>query len=116
MPKLIPLTNAGARRITIALSENVFVIETYYMKDIRRWLMDIYDVNENPILTGICLNVGVDNLVKGKAEIFAGQTIRCVSSEGYENDTPDSLGNTCFVYYYPKGETPPILWEDKMIN
>lgn len=116
MPQLIPVTNEGCRRITIALGENLFILETYYLPDIHRWLMDIYDIDENPILTGISLNVGVDNLVKGKAEIFRGQTIRCVSPEGLENTTPESLGTTCFLYYYPEGETPPVLWEDKMLG
>ena len=116
MPQLIPFTNDGCRKITITLGENVFILETYYLPDIQRWLMDIYDVDENPILLGISLNVGVDNLVKGKAKVFEGQTLRCVSFEGKENNTPESLGTTCFLYYFSKGETAPILWKDKMIG
>lgn len=116
MPQIIPFTNDGCRSINVALGENQFIFETYYLPNIRRWLMDIYDINETPILVGICLNVGVGNLVKGKAAIFEGQTIRCVSPTGVENDTPDSLGTTCFVYYYGKGETPPQLYQDKMLD
>lgn len=78
--------------------------------------MDIYDTEENPIIVGICLNVGVENLVKGKHEIFDKQTIRCVSLDGTENDTPDSLGNSCVVYYYGKEESAPSLHEDKMLG
>ena len=115
MPQLIPFTNDGDRSITITLGENMYVLETYYLPTIKRWLMDIYDTDENPILLGISLNVGVGNLVKGKAEIFKNQTLRCVSPTGEENDTPTSLGTTCFVYYYPEGEEPPVLYEDKML-
>lgn len=116
MPSIIPLTNDGSRRITVALGENVFILETYYLPNIRRWLMDIYDIDENPILTGISLNPGVDNLVKGKAPIFDGQTIRCISTDGSDNDNPISLGTTCFVIYYAKGETVPELYADKMLG
>lgn len=115
MPQMIPFTNDGDRKITIALGENVFILETYYLPTIKCWLMDIYDIDENPIITGICLSVGVGNLVKGKAPIFEGQTIRCVSPTGEENNTPTSLSTTCFVYYYPQGDEPPVQYEDKML-
>ena len=116
MPSIIPLTNDGSRKITITLGENVFILETYYLPHINRWLMDIYDIDENPILTGISLNIGVDNLVKGKAPIFEGQTIRCISIDGKDNTTPVSLGTTCFVLYYSKGENANKLYEDKMLG
>lgn len=116
MPQLIPLTNDGDRTITVTLGENQFVLETYYLPNIKRWLMDIYDMDDNPILLGISLNVGVGNLVKGKTPLFEGQALRCVSPTGEENDTPTSLGTTCFVYYYETDETPPQLYKDKMIG
>lgn len=116
MPKIIPFTNEGNRQITISLGENMFILETYYLPTIQRWIMDIYDTDENPIILGISLNVGVGNLVKGKAPIFEGQTIRCVSPTGQENNTPTSLGTTCFVYYYAVGEEAPALYEDKMLG
>ena len=116
MPQLIPFDNTGSRKITVALGENTFRLRTYYLPYIKRWIMDIYDTDENPILVGISLNVGVENLVKGKSEIFENQTIRCISLDGSENDTPDSLGNNCVVVYYGVGETPPALYEDKMLG
>lgn len=116
MPTIIPFTNDGDRKITIALGDNDLILETYYMPNIRRWLMDIYDVDENPILTGISLNVGVGNLVKGKSPIFRNQAIRCLSIDGSENNTPDSLGKTCFVVYYAEGEYIPQQYPDKMLD
>lgn len=116
MPQLIPFTNDGDRTITVTLGDNQYVFETYYLPNIRRWLMDIYDTDDNPILVGICLNVGVGNLVKGKTQLFEGQALRCVSPTGEENNTPTSLGTTCFVYYYGTGETPPQLYDDKMLD
>lgn len=116
MPAIIPLTNDGSRKITITLGENVFIIETYYLPHIQCWIMDIYDIDENPILLGMTLNVGVDNLVKGKSPIFDGQTIRCISINESGNNDALSLGNTCFVIYYAKGEKVPPLFEDKMLG
>ena len=116
MPQLIPFTNDGCRTIDIALGENMYKMRTYYLPYTKHWVLDIMDQDENPIAMGISLNVGVDNLVKGRSILFQNQTIRCISIDGTENDTPDSLGTTCFVLYYPVGETPEQLWEDKMLE
>lgn len=116
MPGIIPFDNSGSRTIDIALGENVYRMRTYYLPYIKRWLLDITDTQDNPIILGICLNVGVENLVKGKSAMFDDQVIRCISTDGTENDTPDSLGTTCFVYYYGKGEKAPTLHKDKMLD
>ena len=116
MPQIIPFTNDGSRTIDIALGENMFRLRTYYLPYTKTWVLDIMDQNDNPIIMGTALNTGVANLVKGKDKIFEGQTLRCISTDGTENKTPESLGTTCFVYYYGKGETPPQLWKDKMLE
>lgn len=116
MPQIIPFDNTGSKTIEIALGENYYKLHTYYLPYIHRWILDIFDSAENPIILGICLNVGVDNLVKGKSSLFEGQTIRCVSVDGKENDTTDSLGTSCLVYYYQKGEEVPSLYKDKMLG
>ena len=116
MAEIIPFDSTGCRTIDVPLGENVYRMRTYYLPYIRRWLLDITDTQDNPIILGICLNVGVANLVAGKAKEFDGQTIRCISLDGTANDTPDSLGNTCQVVYYGTDETPPSLFEDKMIS
>lgn len=115
MPRLIPFTNDGSRRITVSLEDKQYIFETYYLPNIRRWLMDIYDIDETPLSLGICLNVGVGNLVRGHP-MFENKEIRCVSPSGTENNTPSSLGTTCFVYFYETDETAPVLYEDKMIG
>jgi len=116
MPQIIPFDNTGCRTIEVPLGENVYKMRTYFLPYISRWLLDITDAQDNPIIMGICLNTGVENLVKGKAQEFDEQTIRCVSLDGTENDTPDSLGTSCVVMYYEKGETPPPLHKDKMLD
>lgn len=115
MPQIIPFNNTGCRTITVELGENVFRMRTYYLPHIRRWILDIMDSEENPIIMGICLNVGVGNLVKGKSTLFEGQAIRCIPIDGGENNTPDSLGKTVFVVYYAKGEFIPDMYKDKML-
>ena len=115
MAQVIPFDSTGCRTIDVPLGDNVFRMRTYYLPHIRRWVLDIYDTQDNPIILGICLNVGVGNLVKGKSALFDEQTIRCVSLDGTENDTPESLGQSCVVVYYGVGETPPVMFEDKML-
>lgn len=116
MPQLIPLTNDGCRRITVTLGQNNYMLETYYLPHIHCWLMDIYEMNGRSIITGISLNVGVDNLVAGKSVLFKNQTLRCVSINNTENNTPDSLGKTCFLIYYGENETPVPYILDKMLD
>lgn len=116
MPQLIPFNNAGCRTIDVSLGENVYRMRTYYLPYTKKWLLDIMDTQENPIIMGISLNVGVGNLVQGKSIQFDGQAIRCISLDGTENNTPNSLGTSCVVLYYEKGETPPKLYTDKMLD
>jgi len=116
MPQIIPVDNTGSKTIDVALGKNMFRLRTYYLPYTKCWLMDIMDTSDNPIIMGICLNVGVGNLVKGKSTLFENQVIRCVSIDGTENNTPDSLGTTCLLYYYGEGETPPALFKDKMLD
>ena len=81
MSFIVPLTNDGSRKATYNLGGKDYIIETYYLPKTKTWLMDIYDINEIPILTGITLIPGVDNLVKGlcletaKAFKFKQQTV-----------------------------------------
>lgn len=116
MPQIIPFNNEGCRTIDIALGDNMFRMRTYYLPYTKTWLMDIMDQEDNPIISGIALNPGVDNLVKGKAKIFQNQTIRCITVEGTDPYAPESLGVNLFVVYYEEDETPPKLWEDKMLG
>ena len=115
MPFIVPLTNDGSRRATYNLGGQDYIIETYYLPKTQCWLMDIYDINENPILTGIKLIPGVDNLVKGLCIEFDEQAMQIQTIDGGNNDTPDSLGTTAFLIYYAKGEEVPASYEDKMI-
>ena len=113
--QIIPFNSTGSRIITIELGENVFRMRTYYLPHIKRWILDIMDSDGNPIIMGITLNLGVGNMVKGKSELFEGQTLRCVSLTGKGISEPDSLGKDCVVVYYGKNEFVPATYLDKMI-
>lgn len=115
MPFIVPLTNDGSRKATYNLGGKDYIIETYYLPKTKTWLMDIYDINENPILTGITLIPGVDNLVKGLCLEFDGQGFQIQTTDGGNNDTPESLGTTAFLIYYANGEEIPASYEDKML-
>ena len=115
MPSLIPLTNDGKRTAQYELGGKIYILESYYLPKTKSWLLDIYDINENPILLGIKLIPGIDNLVKGKTIEFDDQGLQIQTIDGGENNTPDSLGTTAFLIYYAKGETIPQSFKDKML-
>lgn len=115
MPYIIPVDSTGSKTIDVSFGNKILRLRTYYLPNIKRWLMDIMDTSDNPIVMGISLNVGIGNLVRGKSTELEGITIRCVSTDGSENTEPDSLGNTCLLYYYGPDEEVPQLYQDKML-
>lgn len=116
MAGVIPLTNDGCRSIEIKLGEKNYKLETYYMPFIKCWLLDIYDDEDNPIILGINLKPGIQNLVRGLSEFFEEQAMMVVTTDGGNNDTPESMGNTAFLLYFAKGDKLPQLYEDKLLN
>lgn len=122
MPYLLPFDNTPSARKTIILNEMSLVFEVNYFPNIQCWLMDIYQPAESdtgtnmPVITGINLRTGVDNLIKGKCELLKGWAINVASLTGKENNTPDSLGNDCFIVVYIPGETVPVSFEDKKLD
>lgn len=106
MPQLIPLTNDGARQVTVATNAGVYTFTTYYVPLIQSWLMDIDDADGNRLITGMNLVSGVDNLLKGSAGKLNGATMRVYCTEG-ENNTPDSLGVTSFLVLFSQDEEIP---------
>lgn len=100
----IPLNSAGSRRIFVDLNRQPFGIRTYWNPTARTWFMDLTDRLDNPILLGMAM-VPEINLF----EAFPGLTstigqFRVIVTDGGENNTIDSLGNTAFLIYFPPGE------------
>lgn len=115
MPQFLPITSTQ-QRIRVSLGERVFILENYFLPTIKKWILDIYDQDENPLIFGVCLQTGIDNLVKGKNILFENQAIKLYSSNGKPADTPDCLGVTHFVVYFGENDVKPTSFKDKMLD
>lgn len=115
MPQIVPITSEQ-NKIRVALGDYVYILENYYLPTIKRWVLDISDSDSNPLITGICLQTGIDNLVKGKSIFFENQALKLYSANGKPADTPDCLGNTHLLIYFGVNEIKPISYRDKMLD
>jgi hypothetical protein len=109
MALFLPFTNDGCRTIAVSTPAGMFSYTTYFMPLLRAWLCDIVDGAGNALITGLALNVLVDNLLKGRGDTLKDYTLRVYSMTGKENNTPDSLGSDCQAVLFLPGETVPDL-------
>lgn len=114
MPVEIPVTPAGERVVSVNVGPDIFIFRTYYAAgQDRHWLLDISDGQENPLITGINLTPGVDNLLKGMGDTLDGYQLHLVVAEGTEKDL-EAPGNTMFLVWYNPGEENPFKPLDPM--
>lgn len=122
MPYILPFDNTPSARKTITINNVTLVCEVNYFPNIKCWLMDLYQPansdteSEIPVITGVNLRTGVDNLIKGKTQLLDGWAINVASISGNDNDSADSLGNDCFIIVYTPDETVPVSYEDKKLG
>lgn len=122
MPYILPFDNTPSARKTITINNVTLVCEVNYFPNIKCWLMDLYQPansdteSEIPVITGVNLRTGIDNLIKGKTQLLDGWAINVASISGKDNDSADSLGNDCFIIVYTPGETVPVSYEDKKLG
>lgn len=108
---MLPFTNDGCRTISVETSAGTFSFTTYFMPLIKTWLCDIADMAGKALITGLALNVMVDNLLKGRGNTLKGYMLRVYSLSGGENNTKNSLGNDCRAVLFLPGETVPELYK-----
>ena len=104
MPVLIPVTPDGARRVTVDTGSGVYRFRTYLSAGAEnRWLLDILDIEEKPVLTGITIAPGSGNLLKGQGDAFEEVQLLAVMDGGTEGGL-DALGNTLHLVWFGPGE------------
>ena len=114
MPLLIPVTSAGSRRARVRVGSDILVFHTYYVSgQSRHWLLDIQDDQERPLITGINLVPGVDNLIKGRGNVLRGHQLHVLAKKGTETNL-DALGNTMALIWFKPGEENPFTPDDPM--
>lgn len=114
MPIIIPVTPAGERFVTVNVGPEIFIFRTYfaYGED-QHWLLDIQDAQSNPLISGINLVPGVDNLLKGMGDTLEGYQLHLLVHDGTEKDL-EAPGNTMELIWFNPGEENPFSPLDPM--
>ena len=115
MPIEIPVTPAGERAVSVNVGPDVFIFRTYFVSgQDDHWLLDILDGQETPIISGINLAPGIDNLLKGRGDALeAFQLLLLADPSGTEKD-PEAPGNSMFLVWFNPGEENPFITLDPM--
>jgi len=114
MPLEIPITPDGERFVTMNVGPDTFIFRTYFASgQDDHWLLDIQDSQGSPLVSGINLVPGVDNLLKGHGDVLDGYQLHCLvlfSSAA----APEAPGNTMFLIWLNPGEENPFVNLDPM--
>ena len=114
MPLQIPVTPAGERTVTVNVGPETFNFRTYFVHgQDSHWLLDIQDVQQRPLISGINLVPGVDNLLKGMGDALDGYQLHLCVVSGSEKDL-EAPGNTMFLVWFNPGENNPFTAGDPM--
>jgi hypothetical protein len=112
---IIPLTNDGARTVTVETPAGQLQFYTYWQPLLSAWLMDIADGAGNPLLTGLALVAGTPNLLAGCGlSMFEGYALQVIEQDG---DSRNSAvwGNTALTILFDMTETPFLVLSDPML-
>ena len=104
MFQTLPFTSDGSRRVTVRFQVGfrTHIFLTYRNASTGKWLMDVFDEDENRLLAGISLLTGF-NLLRAHPTVRARlQQIRVadVQGTGESHRDADGLGNTAEVVQF----------------
>lgn len=103
MPEIfrIPVdSSASSYKVRMDLEGEEFVFKLYFNERMNRWLLSIYDANEEPILMGIALNV--DGSLIGRysdPRLPPGELIFYDTSAQFREGGRNDLGDRCLLLY-----------------
>lgn len=104
MSVVIPVNNDGARRVTVEISEQRLTFRTYFSTgQANMWLLDIYDNDAAPLIVGINLVPGSDNVLKGHGDVLNGFQLYVLTFDDHYT-APTALGTTVGLIMYAPGE------------
>lgn len=116
MPVEIPLTSDGARTFNINTGLDVFYLRTYYIDgQDSAWLLDIADSAEQPLITGLKLVPGSENILKGQGDKMEGYQLFVYLASG-EPGALEAPGNTLRLLLYNPGEENWFSVGDPLLN
>lgn len=121
MPTIIPMTADGARRVTVEVAGKRITFRTYYsVGQSPVWLLDLFDTDGTPLITGIALWPGSDNVLKGHGDTLNGYQLFVFATDDNPS-SPNALGQSVTLWMYEPGEEnlfspgDPLLYIQKTI-
>ncbi len=104
MASIIDLTSEGKSSSIVDLGTILVRIVTYYNYSSECWIMDILDLNDNPILHGLMLVPNIDVLEPYTEEKLSLGSLVLVELNAGDYKSPDDLGTKTKLIWYPVGE------------
>lgn len=98
-PYVVPLQNTP-QTLQVTLAGVQYNLSVWWNNQTQSWVVDIFDVNNNPIVTGIPMVTGADLLEQFAYLNFGGQLIaQSTQSDPTAVPTFDDLGSTAFLFF-----------------
>lgn len=114
MPVEIPLSPDGERVISVNVGPEIFIFRTYFTYGAdSHWLLDIRNSQNQPLVSGINLVRGADNLLKGRGDTLEGYQLYLVVHSGSEKDL-NAPGNSMALIWFNPNEINPFFAQDPM--
>jgi hypothetical protein len=102
-PYLIPLLPTP-QTLSITLAGVQYNLSVWWNNVSQNWMIDIFDINNNPIVTGIPMVTGVDLLEQFGYLGFGGQLIAQTTNDPDVVPTFADLGSTGNLYFVVPAE------------
>lgn len=111
---ILNTTNNGQDEfITTLPDNNEYIIRTTYVCGITSgWLMDVYNIDNEPVLLGIRCVCGAD-LFRGQANHLNGMKCYCAVIYGGDERDSDALGSTLYICVQGKDEDDLVHYQDR---
>ena len=101
----VPTTDAGARSATYLIGDKYLTFRTYYSSGQQDlWLLDIYDYDGNPLIVGIAILPGSDNVIKGHGDTLNGFQLYVLNMDTLPVGDVKALGESLHLIAYAPGE------------
>lgn len=105
MAQIIPLNSDGSAIVTVNTAAGLYKFVTKYNTIDNVWILDIVSPDDVPMIQGIALVPGCQNLLKGYGDIFEGYSLEVYCVAGTENRSTNSLGFSAQVVLFSPDET-----------
>lgn len=100
----IPLTPAQPTDFSVTLGNNIYMMSLRWRDaDQGGWVLDIYDVNNMPLVCGIPLVTGLDLLMQYKYLGITGSLVVLSDGDAWSVPTYNSLGDSSHLYFVVDG-------------